>query len=529
MHRCLKIAIKPSRELRWLCFNAGKLFNCANYLIKTGSAKPNIYDLYNKLSSNFFKLNLHSQTTTKVFSHVFRGWLNFFDYLKNPHKYPHPVKPPKFKNKKNCFHIVSFPRKNVKIDGSTITLCYPKNHRIGKGRRKKSDLNFISINTNLDLSQLDVSEVNIVPKYGKFFELQIIYKKKKKKEKKKEEGKEKKGININAPITNHSNDVSFDNEKDKDEEREINLVCRKKIRSMALDPGVSNFFSVVIEGVKKGFLIDGKIWKSLTTFRLKKISELKSRLDNILNKAKKMAQESLIFLFPAPYFLVHRLEEKICRLWYKIAKVNEDFAHRVAKYILALALKYNVKEIVIGDGFRNKNKPSGMMDIANQLWHLAPHGKVVEYLKYLCKEHKIKVKIKDERYSSGVDSTGGAVSKTKTKTKTRRGIRKKIKEYTPERRISRGLYKSSCGIVNADINAARNIGGIIGKEGLREVERIYLYQKRKRNKGMGGREEKEKERKSKRKGSPVERVEAVAVAGGSKVRLVFEPERINLS
>jgi putative transposase len=521
MHRCLKIAVKPSREIRWLCFNAGKLFNCANYLIKTGSAKPNIYDLYNKLSSNFFKLNLHSQTTTKVFSHVVRGWLNFFDYLKNPHKYPHPVKPPKFKSKKNCFHIVSFPRKNVKIDGSTITLCYPKNHRTGKGRRKKSDLNFININTNLDLSQLDISEVNIVPKYGKFFELQIIYKKKKR-EKKKEGGKEKKGININASITNYGNDVSFDNEKDKDEEREINLVCRKKIRRMALDPGVSNFFSVVIEGVKKGFLIDGKIWKSLTTFRLKTISELKSRLDSILNKAKKMAQESLI-LFLAPYFLVHRLEEKIFRLWYKIAKLNEDFAHKVAKYILALALKYNVKEIVIGDGFRNKNKPSGMKDIANQLWHLAPHGKVVEYLKYLCKEHKIKLKVKDERYSSGVDSAGCTVSKT---TKTR-GIRKK--EYTPERRISRGLYKSSCGIVNADINAARNIGGIRGEEGLREVERIYLYQKRKSNKRIVEREGKEKERESKRKGSPVERVEAVAVAKGSKVRLGSEPERINLS
>jgi putative transposase len=281
--------------------------------------------------------------------------------------------------------------------------------------------------------------------------------------------------------------------------------------------------------VKKGFLIDGKIWKSLTTFRLKKISELKSRLDSILNKAKKMAQESLIFLFPAPYFLVHRLEEKIFRLWYKIAKVNEDFAHKVAKYILALALKYNVKEIVIGDGFRNKNKPSGMKDIANQLWHLAPHGKVVEYLKYLYKEYNIKVKIRDERYSSGVDSTGGAVpkTKTKTKTKTRKGIRKKIKEYSPERRISRGLYKSSCGILNADINAARNIGGIRGKEGLDDVERVYVYQKRKSNKRKVEREGKEKE--SERKGSPVERVEAVAVAKGSKVRLVFEPERINLS
>jgi hypothetical protein len=78
-------------------------------------------------------------------------------------------------------------------------------------------LNFISINTNLDLSQLDISEVNIVPKYGKFFELQIIYKKKKKKERKKK--MEKKEGNIDAPITNHSNDVSFDNKKDKERER----------------------------------------------------------------------------------------------------------------------------------------------------------------------------------------------------------------------------------------------------------------------------------------------------------------------
>jgi putative transposase len=407
---------------------------------------------------------------------------------------------------------VSFPRKYVKIDGSTITLCYPKNHRTGKGRRKKSDLNFITINTNLDLSQLDISEVNIVPKYGKFFELQIIYKKKKKKERKKEE-KAKNGIDAQSLNHIYVLDSNINGEK--------NFVFKKN-RKMALDPGVSNFFSVVIEGVKKGFLIDGKIWKSLTTFRLKTISELKSRLDSILNKAKKMAQESLIFLFPAPYFLVHRLEQKIANLWYKIAKVNEDFAHKVAKYILALALKYNVKEIIIGDGFRNKNKPSGMKDIANQLWHLAPHGKVVEYLKYLCSEHKIKLKIKDERYSSGVDSAGCTVSTEKT-----RGIRKKIKEYTPERRISRGLFRSSYGIVNADINAARNIGGIRGEEGLREVERIYVYQKRKSNKRIVEREGKESE--SKNKGSPVERVEAVAVAKGSKVRLGFEPERINLS
>ncbi len=105
-------------------------------------------------------------------------------------------------------------------------------------------------------------------------------------------------------------------------------------------------------------------------------------------------------------------------------------------------------------------------------------------------------------------------------------MRKKIKEYTPERRISRGLYKSSFVIVNADINVAKNIGGIRGKEGLTKVERVYLYQKRKSNK----RKSNEGTGKGKeRKGSPVERVEAVVVAKGSKVRLSFEPEQINLS
>ena len=107
-------------------------------------------------------------------------------------------------------------------------------------------------------------------------------------------------------------------------------------------------------------------------------------------------------------------------------------------------------------------------------------------------------------------------SKNKNKNKDKEGDKKKIKkEYTPERRISRGLYKSSCGILNADINAARNIGGIRGEEGLIEVERVYLYQKRKGNRGIVEREGKENESKS--KGSPVKRVEAVAVAGGSKV------------
>jgi hypothetical protein len=55
----------------------------------------------------------------------------------------------------------------------------------------------------------------------------------------------------------------------------------------------------------------------------------------------------------------------------------------------------------------------------------------------------------------------------------------------------------------------------MGKEGLDDVERVYVYQKKRGNKRIVEREGKERESKS--KGSPVERVDAVAGAWGSKV------------
>jgi len=51
MHRCLKIAIKPPRKIRWLCFNAGKLFNCANYFQVENNIKTN--SLFLKIFENW--------------------------------------------------------------------------------------------------------------------------------------------------------------------------------------------------------------------------------------------------------------------------------------------------------------------------------------------------------------------------------------------------------------------------------------------------------------------------------------------
>ena len=203
---------------------------------------------------------------------------------------------------------------------------------------------------------------------------------------------------------------------------------------MVLDPNSSNFFAIVIEGIKQPFIIDGKGLKSLLRKYLRKIASLQRRLEGAKKKG----------------FLTHLLEERISRLWLKVKRLLRHFAHTVSNQILELVLKYGVKKIYIGDAVKNKNRESNLNSIADQIWSLLPHGKVKEYLEYKCKEFGIEVEYICEVYTSGVDSSeGGAVSK---------------ETYTPEARIKRGLFKTKfLGLLNADINACRNFLKKLGK------------------------------------------------------------------
>jgi len=74
---------------------------------------------------------------------------------------------------------------------------------------------------------------------------------------------------------------------------------------------------------------------------------------------------------------------------------------------------------------------------------LLPHGKVSKQIEYKVKEYGIRTILIDESYTSGVDSLKKvAVNK---------------ENYTPEARKHRGLFRSILGLVNADVNGARNI------------------------------------------------------------------------
>ncbi|HIE58575.1 MAG TPA: hypothetical protein EYP82_01275 [Hydrogenothermaceae bacterium] len=78
-----------SMVLGYITYHAGKLWNEANFLVKNKLAKPNIFDLYNKLKdTSIHKKSLQSKAAQIVLDELSRSWQNFFKYLQTPEKYP---------------------------------------------------------------------------------------------------------------------------------------------------------------------------------------------------------------------------------------------------------------------------------------------------------------------------------------------------------------------------------------------------------------------------------------------------------
>jgi len=222
---------------------------------------------------------------------------------------------------------------------------------------------------------------------------------------------------------------------------------------LAIDYGISNFATCVVEGNPVSYIIDGRGLKTLLRKKLKKIFNLQKRLDNLKNKGLPTIQ----------------LERKLHKLWKSVKNLLRDYAHKVSSLITKLAVLNNVKTVVIGKVQESKNKENNLPDLVNQMFKLLPHGKVTEYLTYKLKELGIEVKLVDESYTSVTDSCDREA-----------GITKKSKGNG--RRIKRGLFLSPIkGLVNADVNGARNILRKFKEKwfdlvtGLKKVVKIRIY------------------------------------------------------
>ncbi len=410
-----KIDDKTKTILGYLTYHAGKLWNECNYLLHNKIAKVSMYDIYNKIKDNsIHKKSLHSRTAQIVIDELVRAWKNFFDYLKNPSKYPNEIKPPKYMDKNFVHRTITYDKTGFTIQGNTIRLSISKDLKNHLKEKFSFTDDYIYLHTSLDLEKLNILNIQIVPykAYGNItFRLNIIY------------------------------------------EKEVKDVKNQSNRVMAIDYGVSNFATIVIENEPISYIIDGKGFKSVLQNHIKKLTKWQKKKDNLKNKG----------------LSYKKVEEILHRIQKKINNLIRDYTHKVSNSILNLAKRYNVSKIIIGNIQKSKNKESNLPDLVNQMLRLIPHGKVSNAIEYKSKEYGIETVLINEAYTSGVDSINdNAVSK---------------ENYTPDKRIERGLFKSVIGLINADVNGARNILKKFKKSwndtitGLKQVIRIRVFKK----------------------------------------------------
>jgi len=353
--------------LNHLTYSASKLWNVANYQIIQGNVK--LSELEKKLKDNFWYKNLHSQSAQAVLQKLKVAWINFFKQH---------TKRPKFQPKDGHFPV-KWKKDGFRIIGNMLRLSLSMQTRKYLKERHgiESKYLWVGLPKALPLDAMQIKEVEIVPHdiYGqRFYVLHLIYKK-----------------NVN-PETLKGNKV------------------------MAIDLGVRNLATVVIEGEKQSLIFDGRILLSKLRWFAKETARIKSIIsEQGLKNCKRLA-----------------------RLVVKERNYVKDYIHKISRWIVDLAKEKEVSRIVIGD----LNKHIAKIDIGdrvNQQLHRIPFGKLVKMIEYKAEELGIKVGQIDESYTSQKCSVCGAVKKSNRK--------------------YRGLYVcSECGaVINADVNGARNI------------------------------------------------------------------------
>ena len=407
--------------LGYLTYHAGRLWNQANYLVRNKLAKPHKFDLYNKLKDTSIHLrSLQSRSAQIVLEELARGWDNFFRFLENPEKF-----------REKGIKVVR-PPKFVNPETPHRVVTWDKTGFKIEGSRVR-----LSISRGL--------RKHLLEKFGfspEFLWIETGYK----------ELEKLKVLNVQIVPYKSYGYVSFKLVVVYEEESPE--VKAKGSKVLAIDYGKTNFATCVIEGNPTAYIIDGKGLKTLLWKKLKKIARLQSRLDNLKNKGLPTIA----------------LEKKLHKLWKSIKNLLRDYAHKVSNLIKELAIRNGVKTVVIGNIQESKNKESNLPAIVNQMFRLMPHGLVYRYLKYKLEPYGIEVHPPiNESYTSQTDSCDESTTVSK-------------KGKGQGRRIKRGLFLSPVkGVINADVNGARNIlrkfkkGWFDLVTGLGKVVRVRIY------------------------------------------------------
>lgn len=189
---------------------------------------------------------------------------------------------------------------------------------------------------------------------------------------------------------------------------------------MSIDIGLDNLATITFKDGINQYIYCGKKLKSVNSYINKRISYLQSI------EMKKVGSDK---------FKNTKEINKLRR--YRNNYIN-DYLHKVSKNIIDKAIENNVSRIVIG---KLKGVKQNMN--FNKSFVQIPIQRLVELITYKAKLHGISIKLQEESYTSGCSAID------------LEPITKKY--YDKSRRITRGLFQSTYGIINADINGSLNI------------------------------------------------------------------------
>ncbi|MBV1819145.1 IS200/IS605 family element transposase accessory protein TnpB [Anaerosalibacter bizertensis] len=189
---------------------------------------------------------------------------------------------------------------------------------------------------------------------------------------------------------------------------------------MAIDLGLDNLATLTFKEGNETYLFCGKKLKCINAFVNKKNAYYQSIEMNKCGSNK---------------FKNTKMINSLRR--YRNNYVN-DYLHKVSKNIIDKAIEHKVKKIVIG-----KIKGIKQDMNYNKSFVQIPVQRLAELIKYKAKLKGIEIKFKEESYTSGCSAFDlEPINK---------------KHYDKTRRVVRGLFKSSFGLVNSDVNGSLNI------------------------------------------------------------------------
>ncbi len=313
--------------LNHLTYSASKLWNVANYQVIQGNVK--ITELEKNLKDNFWYKNLHSQSAQAVLQKLKIAWINFFkQHAKRPRFQP-----------KNGYFPVKWKKDGFRIIGNKVRLSLSKQtrHYLKAAHGIESRYLWVELPKVLPLDVARIKEVEIVPHdvYGaRLYVMHLIYKKE---------------IDPQRPAAGNE-------------------------RVMAIDLGVRNLATVVIEGEKQPLIFDGRLLLSQLRWFAKETARSKASL------AKHGVKTC----------------RRVARLTVKERNHVRDYLHKVSRWIVEVARQRGVTRIIIGD-LTSSFSRMNLGRKNNEKFHRIPFGRFIHLITCKAEEPGIAITRVNER------------------------------------------------------------------------------------------------------------------------------------